>query len=1133
MEKKYILIVLVFVFIQFTGFIHGAIPASERAALIALYSGTNGENWKNKSGWKTPPLHTDGFAMPGTEGSWYGVTVSTDQLIGINLDNNGLSGSIPSELANLSKLSSLILHSNQLSGSIPPALGNLSQLRYLRLNNNQLSGGIPLQLGNLGQLLWLDLTSNKLSGSIPPELGNLSQLDYLHLSGNQLSGSIPSQLGNFSKLQELWMSGNNLSGSIPSQLGNLSQVYWISLSGNQLSGSIPPELGNLSNLRILYLQHNQLSGNIPIYFDGLRNLQTLWLAYNQLSGSIPSQLGNLSRLEELELSWNHLSGCIPSSLTNLTKITSFNICVNCLYATDPTLIAWLKSHNPGWENSQDNCGGTPTVTTNSVSSITSNSAVCGGNVTSDGGSTVTARGVCWSITSNPTTDNSKTTDGSGTGSFTSIITGLNASTKYYVKAYATNSIGTAYGPNVDFITNPTTAKATVTTNSVSSITSNSAVCGGNVTSDGGTPVTARGVCWSITPNPTSINNSKTTDGSGTGSFTSSITGLNPSTKYYVRAYATNSIGTVYGSNVDFTTGNGPTPVITVTSPNGGEQWLTGSAHSITWTTTGTVGNVKIMYTTNNGSSWRTIAPSTTNNGSYPWTVPNTVSSQCKVKISEASDENPSDTGDSVFSIISDSHPTIRLNRTKLNFNASTSGLTTGSQKVWIDNSGGGNLNWQLSTDSTWIICTPMSGTNKSIIDVSVNTSGLNPGAYSGKIMISDANATNSPQTITVNLYLKNSQQMQTPFGDFATPIDGSAISNSVPVTGWALDDIEVTNVKIYNSETFIGDAIFIEGARPDIELAYPGYPNNYKAGWGYMLLTNFLPNGGNGTYTIHAIAIDKEGNVVTLGSKTIYCDNAHAVKPFGAIDTPLQGGMASGKNYVNYGWLLTPVPNYIPANGLTISVFVDGVNIGHPTYNIFRADIANLFPGYSNSFGAVGYYYLDTTKLTDGVHTIYWIATDSGGNSDGIGSRYFMSQNSVNSGSTSASMEPGHTDLIDIPISFDRPIELIKGYAENDLPMELTPDNDGIVHIQCRELERIEVQVSLAGNEVEGYMIVGNRLMKLPIGSTLNKITGRFSWIPGPGFIGTYRLVFIETGREGEKNRKNIMISILPKFSGE
>ncbi|MCX6580187.1 MAG: Ig-like domain-containing protein [Candidatus Aminicenantes bacterium] len=674
---------------------------------------------------------------------------------------------------------------------------------------------------------------------------------------------------------------------------------------------------------------------------------------------------------------------------------------------------------------------------------------------------------------------------------------------------------------------------TVTTNTVSSITSNSAVCGGNVTSDGGTPVTARGVCWSITPDPTIINNSKTTNGSGTGTFTGNITGLNPSTKYYVRAYATNSIGTAYGSNVDFTTGNGPTPVITVTSPNGGEYWLTGSAHSITWTTTGTVGNVKIMYTTNNGSSWQTITPSTTNNGSYPWTVPNTVSSQCKVKISEASDENPSDTGDSVFSIISDSHPTIRVNRTKLNFNASTSGLNTGSQKVWIDNSGGGNLNWQLSTDSTWIICTPMSGTNKGIIDVSVNTSGLNPGAYSGKIMISDANATNSPQTITVNLLLKNSQQMQTPFGDFATPIDGSAISNSVPVTGWALDDIEVTNVKIYNSETFIGEAIFIEGARPDIELAYPGYPNNYKAGWGYMLLTNFLPNGGNGSYTIHAKAFDKEGNEVTLGSKTIYCDNAHAVKPFGAIDTPLQGGMASGKNYVNYGWLLTPVPNYIPADGSTISVFVDGVNLGHPTYNIFRADIANLFPGYSNSFGAVGYYYLDTTKLPDGVHSIYWIATDSAGNSDGIGSRYFLIQDTQNSDFIWANMVPGHTDIIDIPISFDRPVEVRQGYTESDLPIEIIPDSEGIVHIQCRELERIEAQVSLPGNEVEGYMIIGNRSMKLPIGSTLDKLTGKFSWIPGPGFIGTYRMAFIETDREGEKNRKNIMVSILPKFSGE
>jgi len=192
----------------------------------------------------------------------------------------------------------------------------------------------------------------------------------------------------------------------------------------------------------------------------------------------------------------------------------------------------------------------PTVVTNSISSITEISAQSGGNVTSDGGATVTARGVCWSTSENPTDSNSKTTDGSGTGSFISNISGLSPGTNYYVRAYATNIAGTAYGNEVSFITN--TDIPTVVTNSISSITETSAQSGGNVTSDGGATVTTRGVCWSTSENP-QLSDSYTTDGSGTGSFTSNITGLSPYITYYVRAYATNIHGTAYGLQYSFFT----------------------------------------------------------------------------------------------------------------------------------------------------------------------------------------------------------------------------------------------------------------------------------------------------------------------------------------------------------------------------------------------------------------------------------------------------------------------------------------------------------------------------------------------------------------------------------------------------
>ncbi len=194
----------------------------------------------------------------------------------------------------------------------------------------------------------------------------------------------------------------------------------------------------------------------------------------------------------------------------------------------------------------------PTVTTTAATDVTASTATTGGDVTADGGASVTARGVCWSTSPNPTIADSHTSDGSGTGGFTSNITGLNATTTYYVRAYATNAGGTSYGSQVSFTTTDVLPK--VTTSAVSNIsgtTDITATCGGNVTDMGLDDVTARGVCWSTSENPT-ISDSHTTDGSGLGSFTSDITSLTAGNTYYVRAYATNSAGTAYGNQVNFT-----------------------------------------------------------------------------------------------------------------------------------------------------------------------------------------------------------------------------------------------------------------------------------------------------------------------------------------------------------------------------------------------------------------------------------------------------------------------------------------------------------------------------------------------------------------------------------------------------
>ncbi|NQX38005.1 hypothetical protein SAMN05421820_10113 [Pedobacter steynii] len=187
----------------------------------------------------------------------------------------------------------------------------------------------------------------------------------------------------------------------------------------------------------------------------------------------------------------------------------------------------------------------PTVTTNKPTSILSNSAVSGGFVGSDGGMPVTVRGLCWSTETNPTTAvSTKSVDGAGLSGFTTSIKGLLTGTKYYIRAYATNSLGTSYG-NLDSLT--TLDLPMLTTTPASSILTASAVTGGEISSDGGAPVTSRGICWSTLKDPTILLPTKTIDGQGKGVYISNMTGLLIATKYYFRAYATNSVGTAYGA----------------------------------------------------------------------------------------------------------------------------------------------------------------------------------------------------------------------------------------------------------------------------------------------------------------------------------------------------------------------------------------------------------------------------------------------------------------------------------------------------------------------------------------------------------------------------------------------------------
>lgn len=346
-------------------------------------------------------------------------------------------------------------------------------------------------------------------------------------------------------------------------------------------------------------------------------------------------------------------------------------------------------------------------------------------------------------------------------------------------------------------------------------------------------------------------------------------------------------------------------------------------------------------------------------------------------------------------------PVLEVSRVTLYFGSTTAGVSTPAQVFSIRNSGSGVMVWSLQSNVNWVSCKPASGANASTISVTVDGSGKAAGTYTGTITITAANALNSPRTVAVTLRVYRPAQLSPPFGTFETPAQESRVSGSIAVTGWALDDIGVESVKIFRKEgsvwAYVGDAVFMEGTRPDVAAVYSTFPFNTRGGWGYLLLTNLLPGGGNGAYQLKAVAKSFDGRETVLGIRTIIGDNDHSMKPFGAIDTPAQGGIATGSSYVNFGWALTPQPNKIPENGSTIDVYIDGVKVGNPVYNRYRKDIATLFPNYANSNGAVGYLYINTLNYEDGMHTISWTVRDNAGNTEGIGSRYFFIKNDLSS----------------------------------------------------------------------------------------------------------------------------------------
>ncbi|XP_065637672.1 probable LRR receptor-like serine/threonine-protein kinase At3g47570 [Quercus suber] len=286
-------------------------------------------------------------------------------------------------LTNSTYLTDLEIGINNFGGELPKCIANFSTtLIYLLLNNNKISGNIPTGIGDLTDLEELDIGNNKLSGHIPFEIGKLRKLRHLDLSANSIFGNIPSSLGNLTILIALYLQDNNLQGSIPSSLGKCENMIQLSLAKNNLNGTISDQVIGLSfSLIFLDLSANKFTGVLPTDFTDLKNLGHLDISENMFFGKIPTSLGSCVKLEYLAMRSNFFQGVIPSSLKSLRGLQLLDLSKNNFSGNIPKFLEsfiFLKLLNLSYNNFEGEVPTNGVFKNISAAMIKGNSKLCGG-----------------------------------------------------------------------------------------------------------------------------------------------------------------------------------------------------------------------------------------------------------------------------------------------------------------------------------------------------------------------------------------------------------------------------------------------------------------------------------------------------------------------------------------------------------------------------------------------------------------------------------------------------------------------------------------------------------------------------------------------------------------------------------
>lgn len=306
---------------------------SDFIALSALFESTRGTvgAWVNRTGWLAGGAGTVCDGGGGGSSSWHGVTCAEGQVVGVDLSVNGLAGTLPAELAEMSSLRFLDLHANALSGTLPERWGGgMHVLDGLGLHENRLSGTLPASWANMSSLSQLGVYSNRISGTLPGRWGTaFSSLRALGAFDNQLSGPLPPSWGNLSGLEWLYLDTNALAGTLPPEWGGMASLVRLGLDDNLLHGTLPASWGGMSLLKRLFLYDNSLSGTLPPSWGAMAEVDVVGLDNNRLSGTIPLAWNRtLASVQELHLENNLLSGTVPASLLGSPRLVSADLSSN-------------------------------------------------------------------------------------------------------------------------------------------------------------------------------------------------------------------------------------------------------------------------------------------------------------------------------------------------------------------------------------------------------------------------------------------------------------------------------------------------------------------------------------------------------------------------------------------------------------------------------------------------------------------------------------------------------------------------------------------------------------------------------------------------------------------------------------